>query len=197
VTLERSSNLASTQGHWGKTEVKLGGEGLRAARSRRALISILFLLLGSTLPGSKPSRAQTSEPTTEQLQREIRQRDAIIRSLVRRVEKLERQVGTGASASASLAATQGDRRQDHSPERGLWRRRSPPWRQRSRRLYQRRQAHPRRRRRVRHRRRRTPTHQRPGSSRSARRPRNARLNGRLSPPATCWCRKVLPKSNRC
>jgi hypothetical protein len=43
-----------------------------AARSRRALISILFVLLGSTLPGSKPSRAQTSEPTTEQLQREIR-----------------------------------------------------------------------------------------------------------------------------
>ena len=65
---------------------------------------ILLVLLGSTLPGSKSARAQTSEPTTEQLQKEIRQRDAIIRSLVRRVEKLERQVGTGASASASPAA---------------------------------------------------------------------------------------------
>jgi len=92
----------------GKTEAKLGEERLRAARSRRGLISItsliLFVLLGSTLPGSKSARAQTSEPTTEQLQKEIRQRDAIIRSLVRRVEKLERQVGTGASASASPAA---------------------------------------------------------------------------------------------
>src|SRR3984893_3565081 len=66
---------------------------------------ILLVLLSSTLPGSMAARAQTSEPTTEQLQKEIRQRDAIIRSLVRRVEKLERQVGTGASASASPAAT--------------------------------------------------------------------------------------------
>ena len=65
---------------------------------------ILLVLLSSTLPGSMAARAQTSEPTTEQLQKEIRQRDAIIRSLVRRVEKLERQVGTGASASASPAA---------------------------------------------------------------------------------------------
>ena len=46
------------------------------------------------------ARAQTSEPTIEQLQKEVRQRDAIIQSLVRRVEKLERQVGTGASATA-------------------------------------------------------------------------------------------------
>jgi hypothetical protein len=64
----------------------------------------LLVLLGSTLPGSMAARAQTSEPTTEQLQKEIRQRDAIIRSLVRRVENLERQVGTRDSASASPAA---------------------------------------------------------------------------------------------
>jgi hypothetical protein len=50
------------------------------------------------------ARAQTSGPTSEQLQEEIRQRDAIIRSLVRRVENLERQVGTGNSASARPAA---------------------------------------------------------------------------------------------
>jgi hypothetical protein len=64
----------------------------------------LLVLLGSTLPGSMAARAQTSGPTTEQLQKEIRQRDAIIRSLVRRVENLERQVGTGNSASANPAA---------------------------------------------------------------------------------------------
>ena len=50
------------------------------------------------------AHAQTSEPTIEQLQKEVRQRDAIIQSLVRRVEKLERQVGTGASATANPAA---------------------------------------------------------------------------------------------
>jgi hypothetical protein len=50
------------------------------------------------------AHAQTSEPTIEQLQKEVRQRDAIIQSLVRRVEKLERQVGTGASAAANPVA---------------------------------------------------------------------------------------------
>jgi hypothetical protein len=69
-----------------------------------AMSMTLLVLLGSTLPGSMAARAQTSEPTTEQLQKEIRQRDAIIRSLVRRVENLERQVGTRDSASASPAA---------------------------------------------------------------------------------------------
>jgi hypothetical protein len=80
---------------------------LRAARSRRGLISItsiILLVLLGVLPGSMAARAQTSGPTTEQLQKEIRQRDAIIRSLVRRVEKLEQQVWTGASATASSAA---------------------------------------------------------------------------------------------
>ena len=85
----------------------MGGERLRAARPRRGLISptsmTLLVLLGSTLPGSMVARAQTSGPTTEQLQKEIRERDAIIRSLVRRVENLERQVGTGDSASANPA----------------------------------------------------------------------------------------------
>jgi hypothetical protein len=64
----------------------------------------LVALLGSALPGSMAAHAQTSEPTIEQLQKEVRQRDAIIQSLVRRVEKLERQVGTGASATANPAA---------------------------------------------------------------------------------------------
>jgi hypothetical protein len=77
---------------------------LRAVGSRLGLIGArsitLLALLGSALPGSMAARAQTSEPTIEQLQKEVRQRDAIIQSLVRRVEKLERQVGTGASAAA-------------------------------------------------------------------------------------------------
>jgi hypothetical protein len=63
-----------------------------------------FALLGSALPDSMAAHAQTSEPTIEQLQKEVRQRDAIIESLVRRVEKLERQVGTSASATANPAA---------------------------------------------------------------------------------------------
>ena len=75
---------------------------------RLGLISVrlmtLLTLLGSALSGSMAAHAQTSEPTIEQLQKEIRQRDAIIRSLVRRVEKLERQVGIGPSATASPAA---------------------------------------------------------------------------------------------
>jgi hypothetical protein len=64
----------------------------------------LLALLGSALPGSMAAHAQTSEPTIEQLQKEVRQRDAIIQSLVRRVEKLERQVGTGVSATANRPA---------------------------------------------------------------------------------------------
>jgi hypothetical protein len=55
------------------------------------------------LPGSLGARARTTKPTIEQLQKEIRQRDAIIRNLVRRVENLERQTGTRDSASASPA----------------------------------------------------------------------------------------------
>ena len=51
------------------------------------------------------AHAQTSEPTIEQLQKEVRQRDAIIQSLVRRVEKLERQVGRGATASPAGGPT--------------------------------------------------------------------------------------------
>ena len=50
------------------------------------------------------AHAQTSEPTIERLQKEVRQRDAIIQNLVRRVERLERQVGTGASATANPVA---------------------------------------------------------------------------------------------
>ncbi len=74
---------------------------------RRGLASTtavtLVVLLGVMLPGSMGAKARTTKPTIEQLQKEIRQRDAIIRNLVRRVENLERQTGTGDSASASRA----------------------------------------------------------------------------------------------
>ena len=73
--------------------------GLISARS-----ITLLALLGSALPGSMAAHAQTSESTIEQLQKQVRQRDSIIQSLVRRVEKLERQVGTGASATANPVA---------------------------------------------------------------------------------------------
>ena len=64
----------------------------------------VLVVLGTALPGSTPARARPAKPTIEQLQKEIRQRDAMIRSLVRRVENLERHIGSGDSASASQAA---------------------------------------------------------------------------------------------
>jgi hypothetical protein len=48
----------------------------------------MLMLGGTALPGS--TRAQAAQPTVKELQKEIRQRDAIIRNLVRRVENLER-----------------------------------------------------------------------------------------------------------
>ena len=145
---------------------------------------------------------QTSEPTIEQLQTELRQRDAIIRNLVRRVEKLERQVGTGASLTASpgagptrsVARSQAGARPPAPALASLEPAKPAPTPAG--------QRHSRRRRPVRHSKRRTPTrrpltHRRPGSSKSVRRLRNAPLSGHLSPPAICWCRRVLPKSSPC
>ena len=81
---------------------------MRATRARRGLSSTtamtLLAMFGTVLPGSMAAHARTTKPTVEQLQKEIRQRDAIIRSLVRRVENLERHIGTGDSASASPVA---------------------------------------------------------------------------------------------
>jgi hypothetical protein len=62
----------------------------------------LLAVLAMTLPGSTAAHARPAKPTVEQLQKEIRQRDALIRSLVRRVENLERQMAaSGDSASAT------------------------------------------------------------------------------------------------
>jgi hypothetical protein len=52
-----------------------------------------------------PARGQTAEPTVEDLQKQLRQRDALIQSLVRRVEKLERRVGGSSPAAGGAPAT--------------------------------------------------------------------------------------------
>jgi hypothetical protein len=86
----------------------LGEERLSATRARRGLAGAtamaLLVLLGMSLPGPMAARARTTKPTVEQLQKDIQQRDALIRNLLRRVEKLERQIGTGDSASARPVA---------------------------------------------------------------------------------------------
>ena len=47
---------------------------------------------------------QSTKPTVERLQKEIKRRDALIRSLVQRVEKLEQQVGTSAPLARGVTA---------------------------------------------------------------------------------------------
>jgi hypothetical protein len=72
---------------------------------RRGLTStaiVVLVLGGMALPF--PVGAQEGQPTVQELQKEIRQRDAVIHSLIRRVENLERQMGIADSASASPAA---------------------------------------------------------------------------------------------
>jgi hypothetical protein len=62
----------------------------------------VLVLGGLALPSS--IRAQEDQPTVQGLQKEIRQRDVIIQSLVRRVENLERQMATGTSGAADTPA---------------------------------------------------------------------------------------------
>jgi len=80
---------------------------LRARLARRELTStaaiVSVMLLGTALPESMVARAQTTGRTIEQLQKEIVQRDAVIRSLIQRVENLERRMGAADSARASPA----------------------------------------------------------------------------------------------
>lgn len=51
------------------------------------------------------ARAQEGQPTVAELQKEIRQRDAVIQNLVRRVEHLERQMATGVPEPADKPGT--------------------------------------------------------------------------------------------
>jgi hypothetical protein len=58
-----------------------------------------LIILGVTaLPG--PVQARAAQPTVRELEKKIRQRDAIIRNLVRRVEHLERQMASVAEEAA-------------------------------------------------------------------------------------------------
>src|SRR5260370_38819297 len=85
-------------GRWGERPTAVWGDDrVRAMPVRRGLkgtTAMTLLVLGGTaLLGPMP--AQAAQPTAKELQKEIRQRDALIRSLVRRVDKLERQVAAG------------------------------------------------------------------------------------------------------
>jgi hypothetical protein len=72
---------------------------------RRGLTStatVVLVFVGTALPFS--IRAQEAQPTVQELQKEIRQRDAVIQGLVRRVENLERQMATGTPDAANPPA---------------------------------------------------------------------------------------------
>jgi hypothetical protein len=76
---------------------------------RRRLQSAMMggLLAASMLAllGESPAGAQTTQPTVEDLQKQLQQRDALIRDLLRRVERLERRVGNGAQRAAGAPPT--------------------------------------------------------------------------------------------
>jgi hypothetical protein len=72
---------------------------------RSATAKVLVVLAGAALVVQTHARAQTAEPSAENLQKQLRQRDALIQSLVRRVEKLERQIGTSAPGAGGPPAT--------------------------------------------------------------------------------------------
>ena len=77
---------------------------------RRGVVGVAvvaLILCGMALPFS--IRAQEDQPTVQELQKEIRQRDEIIRSLVQRVENLERRMTSGPSDAPSPPASGGRR----------------------------------------------------------------------------------------
>lgn len=86
-----------------------------AQRKSDAAIGLL-ILTGTALGVPTLASAQSAKPTVEQLQKEIKQRDALIRSLVQRVEKLEQQVGTSAPLARGVTANRaGTRSQPANP----------------------------------------------------------------------------------
>jgi hypothetical protein len=74
-----------------------------AQRKSDAAIGLL-ILTGTALGVPTPASAQSAKPTVEQLQKEIKQRDSLIRSLVHRVEKLEQQARPGAPTTRASTA---------------------------------------------------------------------------------------------
>lgn len=76
---------------------KIAWPGLASTTKRSAA-----LFAGAALFVAMPARAQTADPSIAELQKEITQRDALIESLVRRVDKLERQVRKGAPRPSTM-----------------------------------------------------------------------------------------------
>ena len=68
--------------------------GLKSATNGGVLACAAVALLAAA-----PAIAQTVEPSVEELRKELKERDKLIQSLVRRVEKLERQVGKAPAAA--------------------------------------------------------------------------------------------------
>src|SRR5271166_5013817 len=60
-------------------------------------------LLGGAALYPPPAAGQPAEPSVSELQREIDERDAVIRNLVQRVETLERRTGSGAASGTAAA----------------------------------------------------------------------------------------------
>src|SRR2546423_1357208 len=69
---------------------------IKSVRRKGAAAMGLLILIGTALGITIPASARSVKTTVEQLQNEIKRRDALISSLVQRVEKLEQQVGTRA-----------------------------------------------------------------------------------------------------
>src|SRR5437016_53647 len=71
----------------------------------------LTIIAGAAFLGPMLAHAQATGPTVEKLQKEIQERDAVIRDLLNRVTKLERQMATGMppGAAKEVAANQAAR----------------------------------------------------------------------------------------
>lgn len=83
-------------------------------RRSGATIGPLFFA-GTALGITTPASAQSIKPTVEQLQKEIKQRDTLIWSLVQRVEKLEQQVGTSAPLARGVTEKRALNHPSNSP----------------------------------------------------------------------------------
>jgi hypothetical protein len=89
---------------------------VRPVRQKSDATIGLLIFAGTVLGISIPASAQSTKPTVEQLQKEVKQRDALIRSLVQRVEKLEQQVGTSVPVARGVTANRaGTRSQPANP----------------------------------------------------------------------------------
>lgn len=90
--------------------------GAKPGRKGTAAIN-LAMLYGALALNAGSACAQTTEPTIGQLQQEIKKRDALIENLLQRVEKLERRVGTTATANnpAPVIARKGAPSQPSAP----------------------------------------------------------------------------------